>query len=412
MTPEERLERYAQLAVTVGANVQPGQVVDVLAFPEHAALVEAVARAAYTAGAGYVTVEWRDARVRRALVELGSDEMLSWSPPWEVGKLEWLDANRGAVVAIVGDPHPHALDGLDPARLARAIRRAYVEASSRSLDAGAVNWTIVADPNPGWAERVFGTPDVERLWDLVARAVRLDEPDPAAAWRTHIAELQQRAAMLNAVRFHAVRFSGPGTDLTVGLTPHSRWKGGVETTSYGLEHIVNLPTEEVFTTPDRRRTEGTLRCTRPVALPGYVAEEVELTFAGGRVTDVRAAKGENELRERFAFDEGAGFLGEVALVDGTSRVGALGVTFYDTLFDENATSHVALGSAYLSAVDNGAALTPDERIALGVNESAMHVDVMLGGPQVQVDGIALDGTVTPIIRDDRWVLEPGHKASG
>ncbi len=404
MATEEHLERYAHLAVAVGANVQPGQVVDVLACPEHAPLVGAVARAAFAAGAGYVTVEWRDSRIRRALVELGSEEMLGWSPPWEVEKIDWLDANRGAAIAIFGDPDPTALDGLDPKRLAQAFRRAYIDASNRSLNAQAINWTVVACPNEGWANRVFGTPDVERLWTLVSQAARLDEDDPVAAWRTHIDELESRARSLDTARFDTIRFRGPGTDLEVGLTERSRWKGARDETAYGLAHVTNLPTEEVFTTPDARRTTGRLRCTRPVALPGIVATDVELTFTDGRVTDVRATKGESELRERFAYDEGAGLLGEVALVDGTSRIGQLGVTFFDTLFDENATSHVALGSAYLSAIRDGRSLTPEERTALGVNDSALHVDVMLGGPEVSVDGVAADGSETPIIRDDRWLL--------
>ncbi len=412
MKPEDQLERYAQLAVTVGANVQPGQVVDVLAHPLHLTLVRAVARAAYTAGAAYVTVEWRDPHMRRALVELGGDEMLEWSPPWEVSKLAWLDENRGAVVAIFGDPEPNALDGLDAGRLARAVRRGYLERSNASLNAQAVNWTVVAHPNPGWATRVFGTPDVERLWALVTRAVRLDEDDPIASWRNHVYELERRARSLDAAGFDAVRFSGPGTDLFVGLTPQSRWKGAEDRTAYGLSHITNLPTEEVFTTPDARRTHGTLRCTRPVALPGNVAEDVELTFVAGSVTEVRASRGERALRERFAFDEGAGKLGEVALVDRTSRVGQLGITFYDTLFDENATSHVALGSAYLSAIRGGSELTTEQRRELGVNESALHVDVMLGGPEVDVDGVDSLGRTTPIIRDDRWVLGDPPPAPG
>jgi aminopeptidase len=245
---------------------------------------------------------------------------------------------------------------------------------------------------------------VERLWDLVARAVRLDEPDPVDAWKQHVAVLRARAEQLDECRFDAIRFRGPGTDLFVGLSPLSRWKGAVEETVYGLEHVVNLPTEEVFTTPDRRRTEGTLRCTRPVALPGKVAEDVELTFRDGRVVDVRARTGADDLRESFAFDDGASMLGEVAIVDSSSRVGQLGVVFFDTLFDENATSHVALGSAYLSALDGGTELTEDERAAAGLNESGVHEDVMLGSPEVDVDGLASDGSATAIVRDDRWVL--------
>jgi aminopeptidase len=404
VTAAERLDAYARLAVEVGTNVQEGQVLDVLAHPEHAPLVRAVTRAAYLAGAAYVTVEWRDPGQRRALADHGKDEFLDWSPPWEVAKLDWLDENRGAILAIMGDPDPSALDGADPARAARTIRRAYIERSVRSDNERAVNWSIVGYPTAGWAERVFGEPDVERLWEHVAHAVRLDEPDPVDAWQRHVATLKTRAMQLDERRFDAIRFRGPGTDLTVGLSPLSRWKGAVEETAYGLPHVVNLPTEEVFTTPDRRRAEGTLRCTRPVALPGKVAEDVELTFREGRVVEVRASAGADELRERFAFDDGASMLGELALVDCSSRVGELGIVFFDTLFDENATSHVALGSAYLSALEGGSSLSDEERDAAGMNESVVHEDVMLGGPEVEVDGLAADGSATPIIRDDVWVL--------
>jgi aminopeptidase len=404
VTAAERLDAYARLAVEVGTNLQEGQLLDVLAHPEHAPFVRAVGRAAYRAGASYVTVEWRDPGLRRALADLGPDTSLDWSPPWEIAKLDWLDEHRGAILAIVGDPDPTALDGADPARVARSIRRAYIERGNRSENTRAVNWSIVAYPNPGWAERIFGEPDVERLWELVARAVRLDEPDPVAAWKDHVALLAERARLMDERRFDAIRFRGPGTDLVVGLLSRSRWKAAVEETAYGLPHVVNLPTEEVFTTPDRRRTEGTLRCTRPVALPGKIAEDVELTFRDGRVSDVRASVGADELRERFAVDDGASMVGELALVDGSSRVGQLGVVFFDTLFDENATSHVALGSTYLSAVEGGAALSEEERAEAGVNDSVLHEDVMLGGPEVEVDGLAADGSATPIIRDDRWML--------
>lgn len=404
VTPEERLERYAQLAVGVGANVQPGQVVEVWAHPEHIPLVRAVARAAYAAGAAYVTVEWRDPYLRRALVDLGPEETLDWSPPWEISKFEWLAENRAAFINIEGDPDPNALEGLDARRLGRAVKRAFRRSLNEALPH--LNWTIVAYPNAGWATSVFGAPDVERLWDLVGRATRLDEDDPVAAWETHLNRLDERAQMLNAAHFDAVRFSGPGTDLLVGLTERSRWRAGRDETSYGLEHVANLPTEEVFATPDARRTEGTLRCTRPVALPGNVAEDVELTFTAGLLTQVRARKGEAELREALKLDEGAGRLGEVALVDGTSRVGQLATTFYDTIFDENAACHVALGNAYLDAVEGGAELAAHERLALGVNESLLHLDVMLGGLEVDVDGLDSGGKVTPIIRDDAWVLEP------
>ena len=238
--------------------------------------------------------------------------------------------------------------------MARAIRRAYAARSVQSDNERTINWSIVAFPNPGWAERVFGEPDVERLWDLVARAVRLDEPDPVDAWKEHVAMLRVRAEQLDERRFDAIRFRGPGTDLFVGLSPLSRWKGAVEETAYGLEHVVNLP-DRGGVHDARPATDG-----RHASLhaSGRAARErgrgtSSSTFRNGHVVDVRAKTGADDLRESFAFDDGASMLGEVAIVDSSSRVGQLGLVFFDTLFDENATSHVALGSAYLSALDGG-----------------------------------------------------------
>jgi aminopeptidase len=251
---------------------------------------------------------------------------------------------------------------------------------------------------------VFGTADVDRLWTEVAHAVRLDEPDPVAAWTTHVQRLDARRAQLDERRFDRLRFRGPGTDLVVGLIPGSRWIGVDSVTRDGRHYIANLPTEEVFTSPDRRRTEGTVRTTRPFTLRGVEVCDLELRFSGGRVVEVRAARGADAVRADLAADEHADRLGELALVDGTSRVGQAGIVFHNTLFDENATSHIAWGSAYVEAVPDLLDAGPEERRARGLNESRTHVDVMIGGPDVEVDGLGADGVAVPLLRDDVWQL--------
>jgi aminopeptidase len=233
-----------------------------------------------------------------------------------------------------------------------------IEHAQKIQNARGVNWTIAAYPNAGWAEQVFGEPDVERLWDAIARTVRLDEDDPVAAWREHTARQRARCAQLDALAFDALHFDGPGTDLTVGLLRESRWIGGGIETRDGIPHVPNLPTEEVFTCPDWRRTEGTVRSTRPLALGGTVVRDLELTFAKGEAVDIRASSGADAVRGQMDTDEFAKRLGEVALVDGTSRVGQTGITFFNTLFDENATCHIAWGTAIMYSAPELGGLTP------------------------------------------------------
>ena len=404
MSPEERLDAYAELAIRVGVNVAPGQDVAVDAQVEHAPLARAVARAAYRAGAGRVDVLYGDKYVLGTKIELADEEQIGWSPPWIVQRIEDLGNAGGALVSITGDPEPELFARLDGRRVGlsrmRGVAEAYLEVAMEKK----ATWTIVAYPTVGWARTVFGEPDVERLWDAIVTAVRLDEPDPVAAWREHVTRLEERSSLLNERRFDRVRFRGPGTDLTVGLLPGSTWLSAETTTSTGQTHVPNMPTEEVFTTPDRRRTEGTVRSTRPLALQGAVVRGLQMRFEDGRIVEARADQGEDVVRAQLETDDGVVRLGEVALVDGSSRVGQTGLVFLSTLFDENATSHIAYGDAIPGAVEGGQELDGDGRVDAGINASSVHTDFMIGGPEVEVDGLDADGSPTPLIRDDKWVL--------
>ncbi|HLM34281.1 MAG TPA: aminopeptidase [Gaiellaceae bacterium] len=397
MTPAERLERYAELAVRIGANVQRGQIVEVVGLVEHAPLARAVAGAAYRAGARYVDVTYGDAHVRRARIEHAPEDTLSTTPHWLLTREREFARARGAWIGITGDPEPELVGDLPGERVGKTRMVDLAEESMKTVNERLINWTGVAFPNEGWARAVFDEPDVERLWDVVAHAVRLDEPDPVAAWAAHVDRLDRRAAALDALQVDALRFRGPGTDLTVGLLEQSVWCGPRSYTAWGLPHVANMPTEEVFTTPDARRTEGVVRSTRPLVLYGTVVRGLEVRFEDGRIAAVDAGSGADVVRGQLATDERAACLGEVALVDGKSRVADAGVTFFDTLFDENVTSHVAYGSAYAEAVDGD----PPEQ---GFNVSSVHTDFMIGGPEVDVDAVTRAGDVVPLLRDDVWQL--------
>jgi aminopeptidase len=399
---QDRLSEYARLAVRVGLNVQPGQVLGVNALLEQAPLARAVAREAYVAGAKYVDVLYTDQHVRRAHIQGAPDDALDWSPPWLVQRLEDLARDGGALLGIAGNPEPEVFADLDGSRVGRARMREVSEASLRLTD-GLCNWSIVACPNEGWAKTVFGEPDVERLWDAVAATVRLDEPDPVEAWREHIRKLVQRAGALNERRFDALRYRGPGTDLTIGLHPESTWMAASDEVR-GIEFVPNMPTEEVFTTPDARRADGTVRATYPLQIQGTIVRGLEIRFENGRAVDVRAEQGEQLMRTHVASDHGAARLGEVALVDSSSRVGKTGIVFYDTLFDENAASHIAFGMAILQGIDGSSALSPEERQARGVNHSSIHTDFMIGSNAVDISGVDAHGHETPILRSGDWVL--------
>ncbi|HKF76094.1 MAG TPA: aminopeptidase [Candidatus Dormibacteraeota bacterium] len=404
MISDERLDRYARLAIEVGLNLTPGQDLLVEGMVEHAPLARRVARAAYAAGAGNVDVVYGDLHVSRAQIEAGAQARLGWTPPWMLRRIEDAMERHAALLSLHGNPEPDLMAGVDQARLGRSRLLDFQALRVRALNEAMLDWCIVACPTEGWARSLFGEPDVERLWQAVETAVRLDEPDPVAAWRDHIARLQHRAASMTGRRFDAIRFRGPGTDLTVGLLPNSRWCSAETQTAWGQRHVPNLPTEEVFTTPDPRRADGTVRSTRPLILPELTVRDLALRFEGGRVVDITATTGAAVFRALLDIDEGARRLGELALVDGTTRVGRLGMTFQSTLLDENATCHLAVGTGLAVGIDGADGRAGQDLRELGANVSGVHTDFMVGGPEVEVDGLERDGAAVPLLRRDEWLL--------
>jgi aminopeptidase len=399
-----RLEKYAQLVVRTGANVQPGQTLLVEAYVEHAEFVRAVAEEAYRAGAGYVDVLLRDPWLRRALVAHGPDDSLEFTPAWMTERVRRAAAEGAALIGISGGSHQEVFEGLDLARVGRARHADAEREWLKAVTNRDIAWTLIGCPTEEWAREALGEPDVDRLWDAVAHALRLDEDDPAAAWTARLDQLDERARMLDERAFSELRYRGPGTDFGVSLIPGARWMAGRDATRHGQPHVANLPTEEVFTSPHRDSANGTVRSSMPLALRGGIVEGLELTFKDGVCVDIRASKGADLVRADMDIDAGGRRIGEVALVDRSSRVGETGVVFNNTLFDENAAAHIAWGDG-ISWVLDGRPI--EDAHAAGMNESDTHTDFMVGSPELEVDGITSAGESVPILRDARWVLENG-----
>ena len=399
------LSRLADLAVAVGANVQPGQIVCVTAELEHHDLARAIAASAYDRGAKFVDVWYIDPLVKRARIEFAADDTLDFVPPWYGERILELGRQRGANIVIRGTTAPGALDGLDPKRAGRD-QLPRIKETNTIVNERTVNWTILACPTIPWARLCYPDLDDEaalaKLWREVLHVSRLDEPDPLAAWEERIVALERAAEAMNDGGFDAIHFEGEGTDLTIGLLPTSTWRMARWSTVDGIRHLPNVPSEEVFTSPDPERVEGHVRATKPLVLTdGTLVRGLEVRFEGGRAVDIDAAENAEVLRSRVRIDNGATRLGEVALVDRESRIGQLGTVFYETLLDENAASHIALGSGFSWAVE-----TDEDRAH--VNESVAHIDFMIGGNDVDVTGVTRDGERVPLLRDGAWQLSPVH----
>jgi aminopeptidase len=401
------LSRLADLAVAVGANVQPGQIVCVTAELEHHDLARAIAASAYDRGAKFVDVWYIDPLVKRARIEFAADDTLDFVPPWYGERILELGRQRGANIVIRGTTAPGALDGLDPKRAGRD-QLPRIKETNTIVNERTVNWTILAYPTIPWARLCYPDLDDEaalaKLWREVLHVSRLDEPDPLAAWEERIVGLERAAEAMNDAGFDAIHFEGEGTDLTIGLLPTSTWKMARWSTVDGIRHLPNVPSEEVFTSPDPERVEGHVRSTKPLVLTdGTLVRGLEVRFEGGRAVEIDAAEGAEVLRSRVQIDDGATRLGEVALVDRESRIGQLGTVFYETLLDENAASHIALGAGFSWAVE-----TDEDRAR--VNQSVAHIDFMIGGNDVDVTGVTRDGERVPVLRDGAWQLSPVHAA--
>ena len=396
---DDRIERLARLIVDFGANVQPGQLVDVAAGVGEQELVHAVAATAYRRGARFVDVGYFDPWLKRTRVEHVSDELLEYIPPWYGERVRQLGEAHACAISLTAPTAPAIFDGLDPKRLGRDVYPR-VKEWNEVLDMRTVNWCAAPSPTHEWARLVYPEAEAdaayEKLWEQVIRVCRLDVDDPAAAWRERSAEIKAAATRMNERRFDALHFEGDGTDLTVGLLPTSRWVGGGDATVDGIDHLANVPTEEIFSAPDPSRVDGLVRATRPLVDYSAIIDGLQIRFEGGRAVQIDADTGAETIGALASRDENANRLGEVALVDREGRVGKTGTVFYNTLLDENATSHLALGDAYkicVAAEDRGR-----------VNNSQLHVDFMIGGSDVAVTGVTREGERVPVLRDGAWAL--------
>jgi aminopeptidase len=393
------IERLADVTVAFAANVQRGQIVAISAELGKEAMVRALAAAAYRHGAKFVDVTYFDMHVKRARILNADDDTLGFVPSWYGDRVLELGRQRCARIGLAGPATPGLLDDLDPARAGRDQLPALKE-TGVIVNEGTTNWTIVPYLTAAWAQQVH--PDLsedealQRLGEQILHVCRMDEDDPVAAWRERMEVLVGAAGRVTERRFKALRFEGEGTDLTVGLLPSTKFMAAEFRTVDGIRHMPNLPSEEIFGAPDPQRTDGVVRATKPLVVAGSIIRGLEVEFRDGRAVRIDADENADVLRGYAARDEGASRLGEVALVDGEGRIGRTGTTFFDTLLDENAASHIALGQAY--------AFTAGEEDRSRLNRSAIHVDFMIGGDDVAVSGVTDSGDAVPVLRGGAWQI--------
>jgi aminopeptidase len=390
----------AELAVRFGANLQPGQILAISSEPGKENLARAIAESAYAHGAKFVDLSVFDYHLKRARALNADPQTLDFVPPWYGQRMRALGELRCARVALTGPVSPHLMDGVSPELLGRDILPG-VKESIEVLNERTTNWTAVPSPTQDWAELVY--PDLDpgkalaRLWEEIAYVTRIDTDDPVAAWMRRLERLEEVADKLERLRLDSLRFEGPGTKLSVGLFASSRWLCARLSTVDGIVHAPNIPTEEVFTTPDPSRVEGVVTSSKPLFTSGAVVTGLRVRFQGGRAVEIDADQGAEVVRTLSDHDEGAARLGEVALVDRDGRIGQLGTVFFDTLLDENAASHIALGQALEFAVD-------DVNDRPRANTSELHIDFMIGSEEVAVTGVRGDGSEVPLLRGGAWQI--------
>jgi aminopeptidase len=402
-----KLEKLAEVAVKVGLQLQTGQDLVITAPVAALPLVRLITKHAYMAGAGLVTAFYSDEESTLARYRYGNDQSFDRASDWLYDGMAKAYARGTARLAVAGD-NPMLLSEQDPAKVGRANRAnsAAYKPALEKISNFDINWNIVSYPNPSWAALVF--PDdpeeiaVAKLAKAIFAASRVDVEDPIAAWAEHNANLAKRSSWLNGERFASLHFTGPGTDLKVGLADGHEWHGGSSTAKNGITCNPNIPTEEVFTTPHALRVEGHVSSTKPLSHQGTLIDNIRVRFEGGRIVEAKASRGEQVLNKVLDTDEGARRLGEVALVPHSSPISASGILFYNTLFDENASCHIALGQCYSKCFVNGASLTQEQIKAQGGNSSLIHIDWMIGSRQVDIDGIKPDGLRVPVMRQGEW----------
>jgi len=407
-TFEQYLDQYAELAVKVGLNVQKDQTVVIMTPIACADFVRTVTKKAYEAGAKDVVVDWDDDEVKALRLKHAPESSLREYPMWRASGLEEL-AKNGAAFLQIHAPNSDLMKDIDPERVAISSKTA---AQARNgflqyLRSNQVNWLLVSYPTAEWSAKVFPSLSekerVQKLWEQIFKLTRVDSEDPVAAWQAHVEQLTGKQNMLNDKHYNQLHFKAPGTDLYIELAPKHLWVAAGSTTDSGIFFIPNMPTEEVFTMPARNGTNGTVRSTLPLSYQGSLIDGFSLTFENGKVVSATAEVGQEVLNKMLDMDEGARYLGEVALVPYDSPISQSGLIYYNTLFDENASCHVALGNSYPFTIEGGTAMTPEQLDANGYNKSLIHVDFMIGSAEMEIDGITADGTREPLFRRGNWV---------
>ncbi|RKN62083.1 aminopeptidase [Paenibacillus ginsengarvi] len=409
LTFQQKLENYAELIVKIGANVQKGQTLMVQASLDSAELTRCVVKKAYEAGAYSVKVRWSDDDTSRIAYDLAPEESFLEEPKWTAGEKIEL-AEKGAAFVTITSADPDLLKGVSQQKMLHANKttRQALAPYSALARAFKISWNLATTPSKAWAAKVF--PDVpeeeqvQRLWDAIFQMVRADQPDPLALWDEHIRQLKRRAFYLNEKQYQKLHYVGPGTDLTIELPKNHIWLGGSKQNEQGTWFVPNLPTEEVYTAPMRTGVNGTVASTKPLSYSGNIIDGFTFTFENGRVVDVTAAQGEETLRGLIDTDEGARYLGEVALVPHHSPISDSNILFYKTLFDENASCHLAVGSAYTACIEGGVGMTPEQIQEQGLNVSMAHTDFMVGSGELDIYGITADGTKEPVFLKGNWAF--------